>query len=347
MRILFDARPAIACKSGIGRYAATLAELSCDLGQHDVQRLGLDLRLQARSHLDEEIALPALLARGGFDLYHSPFFQLPAILPCPAVITIHDAVPVVRPELTSPEFAALFSASARSSAERAAAIVCPSEFARAEVAAALGVDPSKVHAVPECPAALFSRERPRPRTGHTLSPFLLSVGPYEQRKNQDCVLEALSRLADRTLRAVFVGSGTDDGRLEAEAERRGLRERCRILGHVSDDELHGLYRAAEAVVVASRHEGFGLPVIEAFAVGTPVIHSRAGALPEVAGPAGLSFDPDAPEELATQLERLALEPELSGSLVDAGRSRLANRYSARAVRAALESLYAALQGVTA
>src|SRR5947209_6964606 len=89
------------------------------------------------------------------DVYHLPLFSLPAILPCRSIVTVHDAIPVVRPDLSNPGFTRLFEERARDGVERADAVVCPSEHAKKDIVSALGVPAEKVHVIPEVPAPHF------------------------------------------------------------------------------------------------------------------------------------------------------------------------------------------------
>ena len=331
MRVLIDVRPAASCGTGIGRYANMLAEVTREgVAGHVCAEAGAD-RLRFGSAVEEALSLPALLARERVALFHSPLFHLPPTLgECAGVITIHDAVPLVRPELTSPEFARLFEG-ASPAAARAALVVCPSEAARVEVVAALSIAEEKTWVVPETPGARFLA-RPEPEQG-SCEPFLLVVGSIEARKNPTLVLEALA-LAPELPPVVFAGpvAGLD---LLAEADRLGVRERVRIEGWVPDAELVRLYRRAAALVFPSRHEGFGLPVIEAFATGTPVVASTDPAIREVAGDAALLIDPDDADGLVEALRRVLGDPELRETLRTRGRARLGERYSPAAVRAGL------------
>ncbi len=351
MRVLFDARPGDACLTGIGRYARTIAQvLRAGVPGHTVAILARqgDVRLRARCAEEEALELPTVLRRERIDLFHSALFHLPPLLPCPALITLHDAIPLVRPELASAGFRELFERSARDAAARAAAVVCPSESARRDLTTHLGLAPERVQVVPECPARCFlgepvsggpdERGEPLPA-----APFLLVVGSLEPRKNPGVVLSALALLPpDSRPQLVFAGpfAGYD---LMGEVAARGLGRWVRPLGPVADAQLVRLYRGAAAVVVPSRYEGFGLPVIEAFACGAPVVAARAGSLPEVLGEAGLAFDPEDPGELATRLELLLGDPAGAARLARAGRERQQALFSEEAVRAASIALYTRLE----
>ena len=335
MRVLIDVRPAASCGTGIGRYANMLAEVTREPVQGHVCAAADGARLRFGSAQEQELSLPALLERERVELLHSPLFQLPALLAaCAAVITIHDAAPVLHPELTSPGFARLFEQAALA-AERAAVVVCPSESARDEVVRALSLPPEKVCVVPETPAAVFEQSSLPPRAEE--EPFLLVVGSVEPRKNPLAILEALAAAPDLP-RVVFAGplAGTD---LWGEAQRLGVKDRVRLVGWVEDRELVRLYRSATALVFPSRYEGFGLPVIEAFACDTPVVASTAPAVREVAGDAALLVDPDDVDGLANAIQRVIADEALRAELRTRGRKRLEERYSPQAVRAGLAAAW--------
>ena len=353
MRALFDTRPATN-ETGIGRYTRTLRDLLRDLRPDGLPRghevVFLDELISSwGSPAEEELELPALLEREGIDVFHSPLFLLPAALPpgTRAVVTLHDAIPAVRPELCSPVFRELFERRARDAAEQADLIVCPSEHAREELQAALGLSAGKLRVLPEAPAACFGPQDQvaldATLTRHDLrsGEFLLAVGTRERRKGPDLLLEALASPA--TGQVVLAWAGREgDVDLSAEAARLGLGARVRVLGLVPDLELAALMAASLAVVVASRHEGFGLPVLEAFACAAPVVAAQATSLPEVAGNAALLVPPEDPGALAAAIGRLREDETLREDLRRRGRARLDACYSPAAVQAGLRSLYEGL-----
>lgn len=353
MRVLFDARPAAACATGIGRYAQTVGWLLREgVGRHWCARLGTEdteLRLRAQDPIEAELELPALLVREQVDLFHSPLFQLPALLPrgVGAVVTIHDAIAAVRPELTAPAFAALF-AGAGAAARRSLRVVCPTEHARRDVVRALGLAEERVSVLPETPAPCF-RTLEREHVTAALAPFALEPGGYalvvgslEERKNPGLVLEAWAA-APELPPVVFAGPKAGY-QLEAQALALGLGPRVRALGLLDDETLVALYNGAVGLIAASHYEGFGLPIVEAFACGTPVLAARAASLPEVGGEAALTFDPDDPGELVGRVRELLRDAAVRTQLRGAGRARLEARYSPGVVRSALSALYDELEG---
>ena len=351
LRILFDDRPARVCVTGIGRYAASLAGLLREGVPGADARFASELPQPAGPD-EEELELPHVLAREGIEVLHTPLFQLPALLPphTRAVVTLHDAIPLARPDLTSPGFGALFRTRAAEGCRRAARVVCPSAHARDEVAAGLGVPVDKLRVVPEAPAARFrpcsAEEQARVCAAYGLEPgrYLLAVGSLERRKGPDLLLDALARVAAALpwLSVAFAGPahGFD---LAGQVDARGLQGRAPGLGVVPDDDLPALYAGALALVFPSRHEGFGLPIVEAFATGTPVVATAATAIPEVAGEAALLVPPEDPDALAAAIERVAADPALRRELVEEGTARLEERFSPGQVRAALGALYAELE----
>src|SRR5581483_205692 len=269
------------------------------------------------------------------DVFHSPLFRLPAVLPCAAVVTVHDAIPVVRPELSNPEFTRLFEENAREACERAAAVVCPSEHAKKDVVSALGVAAEKVHVIVETPAPHF-----RVLEGQKPGGYFLVVGSLEERKNPRVVLEALANLPKEDRKpVVFVGpnAGFDVIGLASEL---GVLENVVRHGAVSDTELVQLYNDAIALIVPSRYEGFGLPVVEAFACGTPVISSTAASLPEVAGDAAFFFSPDDAAGLAELMR--SLTEDKRAELRTRGFEQL-KRFTRERVCGQLAELYSALE----
>jgi len=147
--------------------------------------------------------------------------------------------------------------------------------------------------------------------GQGSAAVLLYAGRLAPNKRVPVLVEALAQLLDLTppVHAVLVGDCTDVYKAELRhcqerASALSVADRLHCLGHVADDRLLDAYRAADVLVLPSRHEAFGIPVLEAMACGVPVIAARAAALPETVAGAGLTFTPDDPEDLAQQIRRV-------------------------------------------
>jgi glycosyltransferase involved in cell wall biosynthesis len=162
-------------------------------------------------------------------------------------------------------------------------------------------------------------------------PFLFAVGTLEPRKNLVGLLDAYARLA-RPRPPLYVGGGAGwrFSPIFATVQRLGLADDVTFLGFVPEEELPLWYNAARLFAFPSLYEGFGLPVLEAMACGTPVITSTASSLPEVAGQAAILVPPDDSVKLAQEMQRVLDDPRLRKELRAAGRIQ-ASRFSWRAL----------------
>jgi glycosyltransferase involved in cell wall biosynthesis len=150
---------------------------------------------------------------------------------------------------------------------------------------------------------------------------LLAVGSIVPRKGYDILIAALAGLLDLPWHLTIAGDDRDPAtaaRLRADIEHHKLGSRISLLGAVSGSRLAELYALSELFVLPSRYEGFGLPVLEAMASGTPVVTTTGGALPEVAGEAAVLVEPGEPAALAGGIERALADRE---RLVRAGLER--------------------------
>ena len=169
-------------------------------------------------------------------------------------------------------------------ARRAARVLTLSELTKRDLVELYGVPEERIVVTPPGVDPVFTPNGPSPDG----EPYLLFVGSLQPRKDPVAAIEALALLGDESPRLVLVGPDKG-GRADAEraAERAGVASRVEFRGHVPLDELAALYRGAACLVFPSRYEGFGLPVLEAMASGTPVVATTAGALPEAAGDAAI------------------------------------------------------------
>jgi glycosyltransferase involved in cell wall biosynthesis len=290
------------------------------------------LELRARSQVWRmAVGMPLLLRRVRPALAH---FQhaLPLACPCPAVVTVHDLSFERDPSLMGRRDRLIFRTVVPRSARRAARVLAVSERTRRDLIELYGVPDEKIVVTPNGVDPAFSPGGLRDDGAG--GPYALVVGTLQRRKDPEAAIEALALLGDHELRLVFAGPDKG-GRAGAEraAQRNGLGGRVDFRGHVPQEELVALYRGAACLVFPSRYEGFGLPVLEAMATGTPVVATTAGALPEVAGDAAILVEEDNPVALAGGIERALADRE---RLVEAGLER-ARRFSwAETARRTLE-----------
>jgi len=264
----------------------------------------------------EQVTLPRLLRARRAGLLHAPDSFLPLRRNCPAVLTVHDlafeAMPEDMPGKTGWKYRTLVPRCARS----AQAVICPSRFTADDVVERCGVPPDRVRVISEAPAL---------RRGSDPAPpgrYLLSAGDLRPKKNLPLLIAAYRRLRHDGLEHRLVVTGADQG-IGGQLRRLAGDEPVELPGFVSDDRLDALIRGAEAVVVPSVYEGFGLIALEAMARGRPVILARAGALPEVGGEAAAYFDATDVDALAQAIRRVVEDEDERRRLGQAGVARAA------------------------
>jgi glycosyltransferase involved in cell wall biosynthesis len=247
------------------------------------------------------------------DLFHGLNQRLPRIPLRRAITTFHDLF-VLTGEYSTEEFRARFAAQARDAAQRSAAIIAVSTFTKNAVVSLLGVEAAKVrvvhHGVRDLPCFPTPREK-----------VVLNVGAIQKRKNIARLVEAFETL-EPGWRLVLAGSfGYGSADILARIEQSPARDRISILGYVSPDQLAQWYSRAMIFAFPSLDEGFGMPVLEAMAAGTPVVTSTRSALPEVAGDAARLVDPEDTESLGAALRLLAGKEDLRRDLAWRGLAR--------------------------
>lgn len=243
------------------------------------------------------------------------------------VLTVHDVQYLTYPRYFGRIKRAYLSATVPRSVHRSDLVTVPSEFVRGAVVDAFGVPPGRVVVVPHgLEPGLGQAATPEPvlrrRYGLGTGPVLVLPAVTHPHKGHLFVLRLLAeRWTDPELRLVLIGGrGSAEDEVLAAIERLGLRDRVTRAGRVSDADRDGLVRLADALVFPSEYEGFGAPVIEAMALGTPVIASDRTSLPEVVGDAGLCR----PLELDAWAPTLDEVRTRRAELVAAGRRRAAS-----------------------
>lgn len=280
------------------------------------------------------------------DVVHAPtLFLPPRRRGRPLVVTIHDAVPWTHPETLTPRGVRWHRTMAERAARTADAVVVPSQavadalrehvhLRRVDV---IGHGTTSALSNPPADAADRARRLDLPAAG-----FLLSLATLEPRKGLDVLLGALAHPAAPDLPLLVVGQpgwgNLDLGRLAAEL---GIADRVRLMGRLDDADLAVTLAAASVLVVPSRSEGFGLPVVEGMAVGVPVVTSDAAALVEVGGDAVRTAPVGDAAALAAVLRDVVDDRGLRADMVTRGRRRAAG-FTWDGAAAQLERLYAEL-----
>ncbi|HTM03487.1 MAG TPA: glycosyltransferase family 1 protein [Vicinamibacterales bacterium] len=355
MRIGIDGRAFTSPAAGVRRYATHLVSALMDLGEPlQIVALGGDPamgppgieHIAERAHPPTNLGwtlmgLPAAAARARVDLIHAPAYTAPFVSRAPVVLTIHDVSYERHPEWYPYRRDWMRRAFYRRSARAAAHILTDSAFSAREISEAYAIDPARITVAPLGVGSGFAAgdpDAPMDLPAGVTTPFVLHVGDLHERRNLpvvvDAVLEARRHFggaAAVSLVLAGVDRGVGEG-LCAMAAAAGVPEAVVRLGAVEDDRLQVLYRGASALVYPSRYEGFGLPVLEAMASGTPVIASRAASIPEVLGDCGILLDPDDRGGWTDAIVRMLNDEHLRADLHARGVARAATFSWARTAR---------------
>jgi glycosyltransferase involved in cell wall biosynthesis len=302
---------------------------------------------------------------GKLDVFYFPadYTYFPINTTAKVIVTKHDMTDRRVPHMLFPSWRSrfLWEAKIRLAIRRSDLVFTVSETSRRDIVAAFGLGPDRVRVVADAVDPVFVPSPDSPERTAVLARygfqsrerFVLYVGGISPHKNLDTLVLAYERwrknagAGQEPVSLALVGDYVADvfhssyPAIRAVIESAGLGSSVRFMGYVPDADLRHLYSAADALVLPSFYEGFGLPVVESMACGTPVIASNAGALPEVVGSAGLLFDPHSSEELAAVLGRVLSDASLRRDLSARGKARAAEftwEASARAALSAFEEL---------
>jgi glycosyltransferase involved in cell wall biosynthesis len=288
MRVGIDVSPLVQTRAGSARYLRGL------LAHNEYERLSFGgpgrLATLSRDALWYPLVLPRAARKHGVSVLHCPTFRGPFRSDVPVVVTVHDLA-VLRHPGTFNQWTRRYSRLAVPRVVRAARrLIAVSEFTRRELVELLRVPEDKIRVIPNAVAEPFRPDGPKAK-----GDYVLAVGTLEPRKNLAAAQHAAQRLAVelRVVGARGWGGVQVDG----------------WLGRVSDEELARLYRGARCLVYPSLYEGFGIPVLEAMACGTPVVTSAGGATEEVAGGAAVLVDPRDPVSIAEGIEQATARRE--------------------------------------
>ncbi len=336
MRIAFDVSPLSHERTGIGNYIlgslAGLAAVAADSEivafaptspeglrriPEAVDGIPLDLKLRFlpfahfwRQAWSRAGRPPVERFLGTVDVLHYTDWMYPPQRSGIRSTMIHDLVPLHHREWVTPRTYSMHAAKYRD-ATSCDTVFVNSEFTARDVVATLGVDGERVHVAPPGVGSSFTAEGERADLG---GDYVLTVATLEPRKNLDVLVRSHALLDGELLLAVVGGRGWGE---QPALEAPGIVK----LGRQSDDELARLYRGAAVVAYPSRFEGFGIPIVEAMASGTPVVASSHPSLDEAAGDVALRADPDDPDAWARALvEAAARRDELGPRGIEHARS---------------------------
>ncbi|MGH2641873.1 MAG: glycosyltransferase family 4 protein [Actinomycetota bacterium] len=281
-------------------------------------------------------------SRLGFDLVHHPANTLPHVRTRPSLVTIHDLQPLMRPGDFGPIKGPYLRGRLRRSAREARVVTTPSHYVRSLLIDRMGIAGDRVTVV-TAPVASSAPARlgdPPPDDHGVEEPFFLYPAITHPHKNHETLLRAFARVAAESPAVSLVltgGPGSKDHAVTDEIDRLDLHDRVRHLGWVPRIDLDDLLRRAAALTFPSRHEGYGLPVTEAMALGCPVVASAVTALPELVGDAGLLVQPDDVEGWVAAMLRLLEDEPRRATLIDLGAERVRSMTPEHAARRLIDA----------
>lgn len=249
------------------------------------------------------------------DFYYSPSFTPAAVYSSRQAITIHDLIHIDFTAENSPAKRYYYDYIVRPVIRKSDLVFTVSEFSKNKISEWAGISRERIVVTGNAPSEAFSLDGPR---YNSKAPYILYVGNTKPHKNFDFVIRLMTMLSS-DIQLVIVSKSIDE--INRMIAHHDLTGRCIIKDSVTEADLATIYRGAEALVIPSHYEGFGLPALEAMACGTPVLAANTTSLPEVLNGAGLLFDPTDVEEALCQLNSVLYDSSVSESLVEKGIKR--------------------------
>jgi glycosyltransferase involved in cell wall biosynthesis len=306
-----------------------------------VRRVPISPRIALAAWFKARLPVLGEALAGRANIFHGPDFTLPPLVAAHGVVTVHDLSYVIRPHDAHPRQRQFLERAVPKSIDRARLVIAVSEATKRDLMQRYGVRPHRIRVVPNAVPDWFGAVNDRValdavrRELGLPERFVLSVGTIQPRKNIEGLARAVALASAKVgmpdIQHVHVGSeGWLCDRVYAAIEEADAK--TRFVGRVDDQVLRALYSMASVFAYPSHGEGFGIPILEAFACGCPVLISDTPATAEVAAGAAFAADPADPEALADGLATLLTDEPTRDELVDRGHERrwdFSWRWSAR------------------
>jgi len=352
-RIAIDYTPAYEQGGGIGRYVrelvTSLAEIDKETpyslfiagagqlgdspeGNFQWKPTKISPKWFARIWHRLRMPIPIDLFTGQLNLFHATDFVLPPTLPTTkTILTVHDLSFIRVPDAASPRLRAYLNQVVPRSVKNANHILADSQATKEDIVEFYDTPAEKITVLlsgvdkifmPQADKSQIDSVRQKYQIGS--KPYIFTIGTVQPRKNYSRLIQALARLRENKYDVQLViagGKGWLEDEMYQTIEETKLFDFVKLIGFADEVDLPTLYSDAMCFAFPSLYEGFGLPILESMACGTPVVTSNISSLPEVAGNDALLVDPYDVEELAYALERILTDTELRQKLVDGGLQR--------------------------
>lgn len=276
-----------------------------------------------------KLPVPVQVFLGKVDLFHATDFVLPPTLPATkTIVTVHDLSFMRVPDAASPKLKAYLEMVVPRSVRQATYVIADSQATKNDLVDLYEILPDKISVLL---SGIDSRYKPINSRSSLLTmrnkykigdiPYLFSIGTIQPRKNYSRVIQALRLLRKRgyDLHLVIAGGkGWLEDEMYKTLDDTQMHDYVHLIGFVDEADISALYSGAECVVFPSLYEGFGFPVLEGMACGTPIVTSNVSSLPEVAGDAALMVDPYSVEEIANAVQKILDDSTLKTTLIERG-----------------------------
>ena len=264
------------------------------------------------------------------------------------VVTLHDAIFVRYPKLYSTTYRLLFTAKNKYACKVADKIICISEQTKQDAISFFGADEKKIEVVYQGCDAIYRKpisvdQQKLVRSKYNVpNDYILNVGAIEERKNTKLIIEALHRTKNE-IPLVIVGKPTNYvNELRELIKKHDMLHQVTILNNVTTEDLPALYSMAKAFIFPSIFEGFGIPILEALTIGTPVITSSGSCFEETAGEFSLYSDPSDADELGEKIEQVLSDKDLRNTMITKGKTHalgFSDEITAKNLMSVYESLF--------
>ncbi len=293
----------------------------------------------------EHFIMPGQVRKIGCDLLHCPGYIAPYKVHCPTVLTVHDTIALTRPELCKVSNQLYYRALMGRSVRQAAQVIVPSSVVKEQLMNLFGISSAKINVIPFAPSSVFKKvddacllDKVRCKYGLP-EKFVLSVSNHEPKKNIAGIIRAFAAFKAKVegYKLVLVGRdawGTGD--IASLVSQSGIAEDVICPGYVPVTDLPAVYSLAGMFIFPSLDEGFGIPVLESMACGTPVVCSDRGALPETTAGAAVCVPPDDINGMAEALANFAANAGMRSDFIERGFKRTGELSWEKTTRATLE-----------